>query len=562
MRQPPNYDHGVSKGGSSRVLILIQYLTTRKECKNLKKSNALLVLLTVFLIVVFATVSVGAAEKTLVFAQSGGITSLETAGMQPRDYPAGYEAAFAIYNGLIRFNENLEFEPDLATDWWVEDDGVTWIFNLRSGVKFHDGTEFNASAVVTAYELMIDPATNLGAYTLWQPIVSIEAVDKYQVKLVTAQPYGGLLNVLAHGSALIPSPTALEKYGDSYSLNPVGTGPYMVESFQPGTQLTLVRNEEYFEGYPEFDKVIFQYVADPSARIAALQAGQADVIDAVPVEMTHILENDPNIDVINRPGLQIFGLALNQKNEILQDINVRHALNHAVDKEAIVQVLFRGQSTVLTSPLAPHTTGYVEAGFYQYDPELAEKLLKDSGWAKGSDGFYAKDGVRLNLTLRTPEGAYPNDVLVAEVIQAQLQEVGVYVEIDKVERATFWDNLKVPAARATYDMVLWGYNPSHADGYIQLDALYATNPSEESNPPIWNYIWYSNPEVDEALRLARQTIDLEQRTVLLGEAQQMIWDEAPYLWLYVNSIISAKRSDITDVRVLPVVFTQVQDARK
>lgn len=520
-------------------------------------------LLVLVAIVILAAANPGmVAAKTLTFAQSGGITSLETVGMQPRDYPAGYEAAFAIYNGLIKFNDDLEFEPDLATEWWVEDDGVAWTFILREGVQFHDGTPFNSEAVVSAYNGMINPEVNIGAYTLWAPIKEIIALDDFRVQITTHEPYGGLLNVLAHGSAGIPSPAAVEKYGEDYSLNPVGTGPYKVKEFDPGTRLTLVRNEDYFGGYPDLSEVNFRRVSDPSARIAALQSGQVDVIDAVPVEMVDMLLNTPNVDVIIRPGLQIFGLALNLENEFLQDQNVRQAMNYAVNKEAIVNVLFRGKSTILTSPLAPNTTGYNNVGSYEYDVEKAKGLLSDSGWVLNSQGVLVKDGKTLSLTLRTPEGAYPNDVLVAEVLQDQLKALGMDVEIEKVERATFWDGLKVPADKATYDMVIWGYNPSHADGHIQLEALFGTNPSRDANPPQWNYIWYSNEKVDELLADAKRSIDLEQRTQILGEAQQIIWEEAPYLWLYVNSIITAKRSDVEGVSVLPVVFTQIHNATK
>lgn len=501
----------------------------------------------------------GAQEKNeLVYAQSVSITDLDTAGMQPQGYPAGYEAAFAIYNGLVKFDEEMNFVGDLATEWNVEEDGITWTFKLKEGVTFHDGTPFNADAVVFAYERMTDPEINIGAYTLWEPIDKVVKVDDYTVQIVTKEPYGGLLNVMAHGSALIPSSAAVEEHGDKYGLQPVGTGPYKLESFDPGTQLVLSKNENYFDGEPKYETLTFKYVSDASARIAALKSGEVDVIDAVPVENANELESDPNIDVIDKSGLQVFGVGLNQNNEILQDKDVRQALNYAIDKTSLIDIVFKGYGTVIDSPLAPDTIGYVSSGDYTYNVEKAEQLLESAGWTKGQDGVFEKDGQRLAFNFLVPEGSYPKDVMVAENIQSQLKAAGVAVEINTVEQATFWDNLKVPAG-TDYDMVLWGYNPSHGDGYIHLDALFAANPDEGAAPPQWNHIWYNNSEVDQLLDEASAQVDLDQRTELLGQAQKQIWEEAPYIWLYSNTIITAKSSDVEGVQVLPVVFTLVHE---
>ena len=497
-------------------------------------------------------------KNELVYAQSVSITDLDTAGMQPQGYPAGYEAAFALYNGLVKFDEEMNFVEDLATEWQVEEDGVTWTFQLKEGVTFHDGTTFNADAVVFVYERMIDPEINIGAYTLWEPIEEVVKVDDYTVQIITKEPYGGLLNVMAHGSALIPSPAAIEEHGDKYGLHPVGTGPYKLDSFDPGKQLVLSRNEDYFDGEPRYEKLTFTYVADSSARIAALKSGEVDVIDAVPVENANELDADPNIDVINKSGLQVFGVGLNQNNEILQDEAVRQALNYAIDKDSLIEVVFKGYGELIDSPLASGTIGHVSSGDYNHNVEKAVELLETAGWIKGDDGVFVKDGQKMAFNFLVPEGAYPKDVMVAENIQSQLKAAGVEVEINTVEQATFWDNLKVPAG-TDYDMVLWGYNPSHGDGYIHLDSLFSTNPDEGAAPPLWNHIWYTNAEVDQLLDEAAKQVDLDQRTELLGQAQQQIWEDAPYIWLYANSIITAKNSDVEGVQVLPVVFTQVHE---
>lgn len=502
-----------------------------------------------------------AKKESIVYAHSVPISSLETSGMQPQGYPAGYEAAFAVYNGLVKFDEKLNFQPDLAAAWSTSEDGLTWTFNLREGVKFQDGTDFNADAVVKHFNRMLDKNVNVGAISLWQHIDKVEKSDDKTVKVITKAPYGGLLNVMAHGSALIPSPAAVEQYGKEIGLKPVGTGAYTVEKFEPGTQLVLKANDSYYGDKPAYKQITFRYVADASARIAALKSGQADVIDAVPVEFADDIKNTPNLDLIQNPGLQVFGIGLNQTNELLRDQAVRQALNYAIQKDAILKVLFKGYGTVLTSPLAPNTTGYVKAGEYGYDPEKAKKLLADAGWQAGAGGVLEKSGKKLSLSLRTPEGMYPNDVQVAETVQNQLKAIGVEVKIDKIEKSQFWNSIRVPQDKVDFDMVLFGYNPSHGDGYIQLDALFATNPDPAQNPIQWNFNWYSSKEADRLMGEARTTVDPKKRTDLLGQAEKIIWDEAPYIWLYAKNNIVAKNKSVENVKVLPVVFTLVHEAK-
>lgn len=501
--------------------------------------------------------SAASGKKELVYAQSIAITSLDPAGMQPQGYPSGYEAAFAIFNGLIRFDEDLGFQPDLAESWSTSNDGLVWTFHLREGVKFHDGTDFNADAVVKQYTRMIDNTINLGAYSLWEPISKIEKEDDYTVKITTKTPYSAFLNVMAHGSALIPSPDAVEKSGDNFGLEPVGTGPYKLESIQPGTELILVRNDNYYEGTPQYEKITFRYVGDASARVSALKSGQADVIDSVPIELAGELAEDENINLISKPGLQVFGVGLNQKNEILQDKTVRQALNYAIDKDAIAKSLFMGYVTPLTSPLAKNTTGSTELEIYASDVEKAKNLLEDDGWVVGDDGVREKDGKRLSFTMILPDGMYSKDVTLSETIQNQLKGVGVEVTLNKVESSTYWDQLKVPKASTDYDMALWGYNPSHGNGQIHMESLFTSNPDESQVPGLWNFIWYQNDKVDELLAAAKTQVDADEYAESMKQAQEIVWEECPYIWLHSNNIISAAVKDVENITVLPVVFTLV-----
>ena len=495
-----------------------------------------------------------ATVKDVVYAQSVQITSLATAGTQPQVYPAGYEAAFAIHSGLIRFNKDLGFEPDLAEKWSVSDDGRTWTFNLRNGVKFHDGSPFNADAVVAYFTKMIDNTYNLSAYSLWSAIQSTTKADENTVTVVTSKPYGAMLNTLAHGSGLIPSAALTAQGPAAAALNPIGTGAYKVTTFEPGSKLVVKANPDYYGTMPVYDSITYTYVGDSAGRMAALQAGQANIVDAVPVEQVKALSTAKGVKIINIPGLQCFGIGLNQTNPILQDSDVRQALNLAVDVESIIAALFRGYATALTSPLAPKTNGYSKCGPNAYDLAKAKTLLKKAGLVEGKDGMFTKNGVPVSFRLRTPDGMYPNDTLVAQAIQEQLKKAGIAVVIQKVDKATFWDGIKVAKAAVDFDMALFGFNPSHGSGALQLDIMYTSN-ANTGKVPGWNFNWYSNSKVDGLLAKALQTVVPADQNKVLAEAGQQIWDDAPYIWLYVRNNISAYDAKAATPLVLPVVFT-------
>jgi len=510
---------------------------------------------------VFAIASMGfaqanAAKKELVYAQSVPITSLEITGMQPQAYPAAYEAAFAIFNGLVRFTPDMKIVPDLAESWSVDGTGLNWTFILKKNILFHDGTPFNADAVVNHFTRMMDSKINVGAMTLWAPVKAVAKIDDYTVRVTTNVPYGGLLNVLAHGSGLIPSPKAVATYGKDISFNAVGTGPYRVQKFSPGSELALAANDSYFGPKPSYQKITYKYVADASARVSALRTGEVDVIDSVSPELASTISRDPNVKLLNVAGLRSFGIGLSFTNSLLQKQQIRQALNYAIDKDSIVRVIFRNYATVISSPLAPGIDGAVKAGDYAYNPEKATSILKNAGCVLGSDGIFSLDGKRLSFKMKLPSRLFPNDVLVGESIQSQLKKIGVEVLIDKIEAASYWASIRLPKDKVDYDMAMFGYNPSHGDPVLHMEALFTSNKSN-AQLDLWDFNWYKNDDVDAAISKAKNSVDLSVRNRFLEQAQKQVWQDAPYIWLYAQNILSACRSNIDTVSVLPVVFTLV-----
>lgn len=511
-----------------------------------------------------ATKPAGAAAPkvggTLTFGQNQPIKTPDPTN--PQTYPAAYEANFTIYNNLVTFDPELNIVPDLAESWETSPDGTTWTFKLRQGVKFHDGTPFNAKAVEAHVRRILDPKTASPNRNLWEHIRDVKVVDDRTVQLVTAKPFGAMLNYLAHGSGGIPSPSAVEQWGDAYAQHPTGTGPYKLDSFTPGTELVLARNDDFFKGRPPLDRVRFRVIPEVGARVAALEAGEVDVINDVPPEEAQRLEKSKDIRIIRKPGLRTFWMEFNLNLDIFKDKQVRQALNHAVDKESIVKNLFLGYASVLDSPAAKTIKGYVPAGSYPYDPAKARQMLEGAGWRPGADGVLEKDGQRMKFSINTAEGEYPKDIQVVEAVQANLKAIGCDVSIWKVEAASRWSYLRLPIAEAKGEMISFGFNPSNGDLGYHLNAVFRSNKDRTKAPDVWNLMWYQNDQVDRLLDQANETADQTKRYQLLGEAQKLIWDDAPVIWLYALDLLTGTRADVQNVYVWPTVFTVVREAAK
>lgn len=503
-------------------------------------------------------------DSRIVYAQSVPVTTLDPAHGAFLAYPAGYEVAYVLYDRLVTFDSELNIIPQLATNWETSEDGRTWTFQLQPGVTFHDGASFDAEAVVFNIERMVDSERNPTNRPLWDRVEGAEVVDDLTVRITTREPFPALLNTLAHGSGAIVSPAAVEQYGDdNIATNPVGAGPFRLESFNPGQEVVLTAFEAYWGEAPQTQQLVFQYVPEASTRISALRTGQVDVIDAVPPQLAATMTGDATVQVLSKPSLRPMGFAFMTQHPPLDDVRVRQALNHAVPKEAIAQSIFQGFAQPADSPLAFNTSGHVSVGTYEHDVELARELLARAGWEDSDgDGIVEKDGERLELTLYTPEGLFPGDVDIAEIIANAFNSIGVEVAIVRTEAAAYWDHLRVRPDEIQWDLAQFGFNPSNADGTYHLDSLFTSNPPDTAAIGAWNIAQYNNAEVDALIAEAKGTIDPEARNALLARVQEIVWEEAPYLWLQVNEVITATRTDVQGVEVWPVIFTIIRNAHR
>jgi ABC-type transport system substrate-binding protein len=494
----------------------------------------------------------GTPAANLTYGQSVGVVTLDPVHGSYTLYPAGSEAALCIYDGLLTFAPDMKIIPQLAESWTMADDLRSYTLKLRNGAKFHDGTPVDVAAVKFNIERLMDKQRNPTNRPLWDPVAAVETPDANTVVVRLSQPFSQLPNSLAHVSGALVSPAAVTKYGEAgIAKNPIGAGPYQVASFDPGQQLVLEAFDSYWGGKPKTAKLTLKTIAEPSTRIAALRTGAADIIDSVPVALVGQLKQDPDVEIINVPGLRPIGFVINMTRPKLADLQVRQALNLAVPVDAIASKVFFGFARAPDSPLAFNTDGYAPVSKLVHDSAKAKALLAEAGF--GSDK-------PLELAMFISQGLFPGDVSVGEVVANALTQIGVKVEITKIEAGSYWDAMRQDRANIKWDIAMFGFNPANASGLYHLASLFKSNADDAARPDVWNMPRYRNPEVDKLLEAAGTQADRKQAAADLAKAQALIWHDAPYIWLQINENVTAARKQVTGVEVWPILFTNVRHA--
>ncbi|QGY00258.1 ABC transporter substrate-binding protein [Roseovarius faecimaris] len=331
-----------------------------------------------------------------------------------------------VFEGLTRFGPDGAVNPGLAESWEISDDGLTYTFKLHEGVTFHDGTELDASDVKFTLDRARDETSQNAQKALYEGIANVEVVDELTVKVTLSAPNGNLLFNLAWGDAVIVAP---ESIGEIKQM-PVGTGAFKFDDWVQGDRITLVRNEAYWGTAAKLDKVTFKFISDPTAAFAAMMAEDVDVFGGYPApENLPQFEADPRFQVLvgSTEGETI--LSTNNKMPPLDDVRVRQAIAHAIDRQAIIDGAMFGLGTPIGTHFAPHNPDYVDlTGASAYDPEKAKALLAEAGLP---DGF--------STTLKLPPPSYARRG--GEIVAAQLRAVGIDTEISNLEWAQWLEQV-------------------------------------------------------------------------------------------------------------------------
>jgi len=444
-----------------------------------------------------------------------------------------------VVEPLASINENGELVPMLATSWTVADDGLSIDLELREGVTFHDGTPFDAEAAVWNIERVLDPDVRVPRRGPFAAIASVEATGEHELRVNLSEPAPYMMGVLAQTLVGMLSPASVDAEGNSFEnvTMPVGTGPYTYTSRSPGENLIVDRYDGYWGEMPYYDRVVFQVVPEATTRESLLLADQVDLIILPPTSDIPALEANPRTEVVLGPSNRTIFIVLNNDAPELADPRVRQALNYAVDKEAIVQGILFGAADVMDAPMADSLFGYEEIGAYPYDPERARELLAEAGVEPGE----------LTLDFIAPTGRYVQDFAAAQAIANFLREVGIDTGVRTMDWPSYVGTIVRPPDEQDVEMHLLGWAPSFMDASQQMQQFLTSQ-----HPP--NGLatsFYDNPDVDRLVDAANQETDEERRAELYAEASRLVWEDAPWIFLWVQRFPMVHAADVTNIWGLP-----------
>jgi peptide/nickel transport system substrate-binding protein len=418
----------------------------------------------------------------------------------------------SLYDKLVDIDENGEIVPMLAKSYDVSDDGKVYTFHLRDGIKFHDGTEFNAEAA--KYNLERYQEEDSVRSTEVEPIESVEAVDEYTVRVTLSEPFAPFLAVLTDRAGIMASPKAIEENNGRISKDPVGTGPFKFVERVRGDHITVEKNPDYWrEGLPKIDKIEYRGIDDENVQYQNLQSGELDIIDSIPLVEFKELQESGDYNVSIEPGLGYQGVFLNVTQPPFDNKQLRQAVYRLVDRDAIVKAVLRGVGGEAgNSPFSEQSWAYSEESdsYPERSVEEAKALLEEAG---KPDGF--------SFTLKTDPS--PINQQIGQVIQNNLKPAGIDVKLEQEEFGTLLDD----STNGNFQALFLGWS-GRIDPDLNIYDFTVTNGD-------FNDSGYSNPEVDKLLNEARITSDRDRRKELYGQVMEILHEDVPYVYLYHNN---------------------------
>ena len=431
----------------------------------------------------------------------------------------------------------------LAEDFEVSEDSMVYTFHLREGVKFHDGTDFNAAAVKANYDRVLDKNNNLRMRRTYVKtesdgteifrVASVETPDDYTVVFTLSEPWSPFLNRLTQFAII--SPAALEQYGNNIMNNPVGTGPFVCTEWSEGDQTSFERFDGYWGEQPGVDTVVIKEVPEAGTRTAMLQTGEADFVYPTASDQIQAIQEADDVNIMATDSNIFRYVTLNANLPELSDVRVRQAMNYAIDKDAYNTLMYSGYGKEATSCVPDSIPGYEEQEAYAYNIEKAKELLKEAGY---EDGF--------SLTLWGDN--ITQEIKGMTFVKQQLEQIGIQVEVVPMEPATLTDKIYVEPEETELNMwyVNWSASDFTMDGSLR-SILY----SQMAPPVSANTAYYNNEEVDALLDAGLKTANLEEQAEIYSKAQQQIWEDAPWLFLGNDCIIYSQKAYLSGVTISP-----------
>lgn len=435
----------------------------------------------------------------------------DATGLDPHfitDIPSANVVHGKVYETLLAFDKDRNFVPLLATKWNQVDD-LTWDFTLREGVKFHDGTPFNAEAVKATFDRLLDPATGSPQKDKLGMIKEVIVKDDTHVTLKLSTPYAPLLSILASSEGSILSPKMIKDTPDQLATHPVGTGPFVFDSWKSGQEITLNKNNDYWGEKVKVDSVVFKVVPEDATRLAMIESGEAHISDQVPVTEIDRIEKSDKMNLFRTDGLAVEYVGFNTTKAPFDNVKVRQAVSYAIEREAIISGVYNNVGTLANVAMSPQVFGYSkDVKAYPYDVNKAKSLLKEAGYDKG-----------IKVKLLTSDRK--ERINMAEVIQSQLKGIGVDVEIQVMEYGSYIQQIE----NGDHQMLIGGWGNATGDGdYNQYNLFHSASIGAPGN-----HFYYQNPVVDKLIEQGRVETEPSKRQEIYKQAMQIEMDDAVYV---------------------------------
>ncbi|MFA5027003.1 MAG: ABC transporter substrate-binding protein [Candidatus Methylomirabilota bacterium] len=450
-----------------------------------------------------------------------------------------------VFDTLVQTKDGAKFEPGLATSWTISSDGLTYTFKLRQGVKFHDGTAFNAEAVKFSFERQLDPKHPYHAPGMTQAqlafgsVARIEVLGPYEIRMVLKQPNAAQLANLCIFSTGIVSPDAVKKLGADFPVKPVGSGPFKFDRLDKGQQIVLSAFKEYWGGAPKVDRVIIKGIPEDSARKAALLSGEIDLTTYVDPKDIKGFKANKNLKVEQAVANSTGYMGMNQRHPALANQKVRQALSYGVNRQQIVDVIFEGQTKVAGGWLPPvlfaHDPSLQKA--YPYDPEKAKKLLAEAGYPNGFE-----------VTFDVQAAAHwPR---LAELVQEDFRKIGVKATIRKGDASAMV--AMVNAGKHGVFFMDW------TGGNLDPD-YFMISPFHSESPRAKGRLYYANKQYDTLVVDAQKTSDLAKRKQLYLAAQKILLEDPGMAFLYYNVFTAVMSKRVSGFELNPIRYLFFKD---
>jgi peptide/nickel transport system substrate-binding protein len=444
---------------------------------------------------------------------------------------AAWKITYPCYERLVKYDgDKTTVTYDLATSYTVSSDGKKYLFTLRDGDKFPDGTPVDANAVKFTFDRLMK--INKGPAGDFEELQAVKVIDPTHVEFDLKYPFPAFVSALAANYASIVDPKVMEHevngdMGQSYlATHTMGSGPYQLAEWKKGQYLKLTVNPAYQGAKPKLQTVYFQIIGDASSERLQLEKGQVDIAEGIPADQLKSLSSESGITVVDKPSMLVDYMYLNvgKGNPALKDKRVRQAISYAIDYQGIIQSSQAGNATQMRGPIPQGLWGHDDNALqYSYQPDKAKALLQQAGVG------------HLTLTLLYSDHMpwWPSEAL---AIQSNLQQVGIEVKLQNVEYATERQMLD----QGQFDLALGVWSPDYADPYMFMNFWF----DSKNFGLAGNRAFYSNPQVDSLIRQAGSVSDQDQRTKLYQDAQKIVIDDAPYVYLYQKNYMLPMRTNV------------------